>query len=858
MKGPNHHMSAALFLGLLALFASAPPAEAQFLKKLSKGLEKVNNALDKVEKVVTTPSATTKKERSPNQPVNAASVSSASDMSGESASIKTDFSESPDPHMPHFTDSTKFVLLDKTEVGSYFYHPTALTPVSEGFFAVRNQRGQWSFYNAETGECLFKNIGYQANNNPPRFNGGVALVKSGKGRKDGYKILYTDGRIRELDASHATIEDFVDGVAMAKSFDAKYIPSSFYIDINGKKIWPNLTTIGRKMGDLVPTIPMRKVGNGLRAIRKDGKWGFVDSRGVFKIPAQYVSVRDFSDGYAWVTTQIGNDYKIGLINAKGNWAIEPRFKGYNMEISQNYGDFHNGIARVVEDEAIVYYDPKGVELKRFPEAKGTGFTDGYAFVTMPGGTYRINEDFNLSKIGDRYEGFYDVDNFKPSFPFYPVSIVHYNRTAIRPDGLALVYFSPGENLELRPFSADGYAYAETKYRGGTVRGYIRPDGSYTVILGVNANDNHAWGGGPGGPWPEEPPIIGDIPPVPPAPPKEREHTTTPTAKYTVTTVASPAEGGSVNPGVPTSYGEAFKVSAIANPEWKLASITSSSPRSRTMDPKTFTVYEDVTLTANFIKKDKRSAPEAGVWEGIIPYTYNIPEGGRATEEVPLYLELQSTKSVKTPYGDKYGVLTLVFDPEKRYRSGRSVTNTHGGQQYNIMYIPMVVEGVVELDGKKYLQIEGGQLKLGNLFVEPGANDGGANALMANMLLTIFGDDLTLGEGSYLVEFNQSDGKINLGALKRFHTDYGWLPAGDERFMKLRTQGWLWGLDAGFPADFFAGSSALTPSAKRDNLTWYAPLSWYDGNDEAFKAARVTFDKYYKRFISDYLRLWQYE
>ena len=162
-----------------------------------------------------------------------------------------------------------------------------------------------------------------------------------------------------------------------------------------------------------------------------------------------------------------------------------------MEISQNYGDFHNGIARVVEDEAIVYYDPKGVELKRFPEAKGTGFTDGYAFVTMPGGTYRINEDFDLSKIGDRYNDFYGVDNFKPSFPFYPVSIVHYNRTAIRPDGLALVYFSPGENLELRPFSADGYAYAETKYRGGIVRGYIRPDGSYTVILGVNADDNHA-------------------------------------------------------------------------------------------------------------------------------------------------------------------------------------------------------------------------------------------------------------------------------------------------------------------------------------------------------------------------------
>ena len=78
-----------------------------------------------------------------------------------------------------------------------------------------------------------------------------------------------------------------------------------------------------------------------------------------------------------------------------------------------------------------------------------------------------------------------------------------------------------------------------------------------------------------------------------------------------------------------------------------------------------------------------------------------------------------------------------------------------------MYIPMVVEGVVELDGKKYLQIEGGQLKLGNLFVEPGANDGGANALMANMLLTIFGDDLTLGEGSYSLNLTSPMAKSTL-------------------------------------------------------------------------------------------------
>lgn len=838
MKRAYRTISTILIIGL-SIFVFSSTVNAQFFDKLTKGLEKVNKALDKVEETIN-PNEAQKDNKSagrsvtsPQQKAEEKNVPSATTTENENIPKVT----VPQFNTPHLTDSTRLLLLDADEYQSNFYHQTSLTDVSEGIFGIRNKFGEWSFFDAETGQCIFPRIGKAlgSGHELPHFDNGVALVKARSGNKDVYKLLYADGRVKQLDGNYAAIEDFVDGVSMAKTFDGKYIPSIFYIDINGNKIYPSLSRKGKRMGDMLSTTRVRPLCDGLRAIKIDGKWGYIDSKGVVKIQPQFISVRDFSEGYAWVTAKEGTEYKIGLIDTKGQWSIAPKYKGYNMEISSStYGDAHSGRLRVIEGGDLVYYDTSGTEIKRIPGAKGTSFTDGYAYVSTSGKEYVINTDIEPVKVFSE-DNSIDITNETPNFKNYPLAIVNHQRAAITPDGKVAIAFNPSYNLELRDFSKDGYAYAETVFDDETVRGFIRPDGAYTVVISMETDKKTDLELAP----------IDTIGPI-----------TLPTAKYTVTTIANPPEGGSVSAGTSVEYGESYTITATPNNGWKLASIKSSSARSYTNDPTTFNVYEDLTLTANFIKKDEIKPTETGVWSGNYHITYMTPEGLSIDENIPIYLELKSDKSVNTPLGNKYGILTLIFDAEKVYRSGE-VTNTHGGHQCQLMYIPMTVEGKIEIDGKEYLLIEGGQFKIGNILVEDGLKDGGLNAFAANIFLYMFGNDLEIGQGSYLLEISKNGDNITLGSMKRFHTDYGWLDAGDERFTKLITSGIIWGFDSGLPANFF-DKQILTPTQERDDVMWYVPKSWLRDDEDSYRQMKEKFDRVYKGFISDYFKLWKYE
>jgi hypothetical protein len=66
----------------------------------------------------------------------------------------------------------------------------------------------------------------------------------------------------------------------------------------------------------------------------DEKWGFIDEKGKFAIPARFDEVRDFIDDLAPV--RVGR--KWGYIDTAGRMAIEPRF--------QTAGEFHEGLARI--------------------------------------------------------------------------------------------------------------------------------------------------------------------------------------------------------------------------------------------------------------------------------------------------------------------------------------------------------------------------------------------------------------------------------------------------------------------------------------------------------------------------------
>ncbi len=846
----------------LALLALPIEANSQFLKKLSKGLEKVNKTLEDVNKTLDGKSTTTTKQSTQNtgsKKSNEVKQSTTADAPIQNQNSEINQSlldkvaiDTKEPIRPHVTANTRFLLLSGKEYPGDV--KTIVSDVNEGWFAIKNMRGQWSFYNAENGQCLFRNIGtgLGSGHDDPHFNNGVALVKEYQGK--GYKILYSDGQVRPLDGSYVGIQNFVDGVSMAKTFDAAYNSTAFYIDANANKIYPALNR-SAKMGRMLSTHKVRPLNDGLRAVYKDSKWGFVNGKGVMTIAPKFRWVRDFSEGFAWATIEVNGEYKIGLINKTGGWAIQPRYRGYDMDyIEDDFGDASCGILRVRERDDLVYYDTTGKELLRLTGAKGTGFTSGYAFVTIENEeSYIINTDMEVERVIDDSTGEWNISDNTPAFPNYPLAIINNQETAVTPKGDAIIAYNPSYDLYLRPFSSDGYAYAETRFEGGTVKGFINTSGEYTVVMSLDSQDKFNWIDL----QPVDPPFINDprpgdsIPDIPRDTIGPRE---LPATLYAVTTKVEPAEGGVISPGAKLRYGKTYTAQVTPNEGWKLASITSTSKRGKTAESNEFTVYEDMTITANFVEKDVVSTTPTGAWQGKYDLVYTTPDKETIREQIPIYLELSDTKSVSTPMGNKYGILTFVFDPERIYRTGEK-RNTSGGIQRNIMHIPFTVEGQIERNGRKYLLIEGGELKLGNVMVEDGLKDGGVNALVVNIMLRLFGSNLNLDSASYMVAYEKTDEGIKLGSMSRFHEDYGWLTAGDERFRELKTSGIMWSYNTGYPSNMFEGS-VLKPAERRSDITWYAPLSWVFNDGLLHQQLKDAFDKAYRKYISEYTKFWR--
>ena len=61
--------------------------------------------------------------------------------------------------------------------------------------------------------------------------------------------------------------------------------------------------------------------NGYAAVQKNGKWGFINSKGELVIAYQYEDALSFSNGYAAVF----KDGKWGYIDEENSMALEPSF-----------------------------------------------------------------------------------------------------------------------------------------------------------------------------------------------------------------------------------------------------------------------------------------------------------------------------------------------------------------------------------------------------------------------------------------------------------------------------------------------------------------------------------------------------
>lgn len=179
---------------------------------------------------------------------------------------------------------------------------------------------------------------------------------------------------------------FVHGLALVKQND-KY----GYID--GKGMW----VIPAKFDDAKDF-----AANGLAAVEQDGKWGYIDTKGQMVIPPKFNDADTFDVNGLAVAREDG----VGYIDEKGIWVIPPQFYG-----ARNFAA--NGLARVSKENRWGYIDTKGQMVIPFRyQSAGDFAANGLASVRS-GGHYDYSEYIDATGkvvIGEDHK-FYQAGDF---------------------------------------------------------------------------------------------------------------------------------------------------------------------------------------------------------------------------------------------------------------------------------------------------------------------------------------------------------------------------------------------------------------------------------------------------------------
>ena len=222
------------------------------------------------------------------------------------------------------------------------------------------------------------------------YNDGlVAVIKDKK-----WGFLNTEGNI-VIELKYDKVSIFNNGYAIAK------IGADFFV----------LNKSGEETKiESEDIVNVKHIINGLAPFTNSAKQsGFIGTDGKVIIPAKFVSVGFFIDELAWAKTA---DKKLGYINKKGEWVIEPQFlaaknfgivsglariktangwayvnkagKIITIDDTESWGDFNDGLAKGKKAGKTGYYNNKG-EWIIAPELEaGKDFKNGFAAVKKGG------------------------------------------------------------------------------------------------------------------------------------------------------------------------------------------------------------------------------------------------------------------------------------------------------------------------------------------------------------------------------------------------------------------------------------------------------------------------------------------
>lgn len=692
------------------------------------------------------------------------------------------------PKPLQITSETKFVSLPDHEW---------VSPLVDGVWTVKANYA-YAFF-LDDGRKLFDfDWAVSGNRDPQMLEGAVIMFKKGETFGKPQYILYRNGAVKELPASWTgAATNFVDGVALIGRKPQKGGMEYIYINTSGEQVYGKLTSEPDFFDGQNWTVP--PLSEGLRAYKDPvsqnftKKWGFIDANGKIVIPARFDQVRSFSGGYALVKE--GNS--IYFIDHKGNKAFNPVWEEYTD--MDHIGDVRNGYFLLDKWPKRPYYNVKGEQVLEGGDA--TWFCQGYSFYTDPDNSNITRVIDSTLKVVDRIphvESYWNGNICSPVFaPVVNVATVKRERV-IGPDGTTLIQHYPvnketPNNHSIGLFSRSGYAQAELRSNGTTYTGFINLDGQFVIIYDWD-HSLTSFVPDPNNPLvpikdpqPEPSPLPFPITPQPGQPigPIKTTHQT-----YTVTVSAD--GNGKVSGGGKYKLGQKVNLTATPDKDWEFDKWTCETP-GYYGNPSNGIIIDgrDLSFTAHFreIPKEDTILPIANSNAYSAHQRMNTEkDGSGAWVDFDVYLELSADKNIESPYGkNTYGFLTCLIDPTKDVVTEQHYNGNKGTASYKLCFVPMLVSGLINEGGHRYLVLDGGQLLLSDLQFK------GADALTALFLLFVTesegGTFGTVSNGRYrleLTDFDESTGECTFGELYRFHPQMGWVRS--DQYPVKRTSG----------------------------------------------------------------------
>ena len=361
----------------------------------------------------------------------------------------------------------KWGFVDRT--GKYVINPQFknVEPFKNGMAAVQTMDYKFGYIN-EKGSFVINPQFYDADS----FNDGLALVTS-ENDKIGYINKKGNYIIGPFDCEDAI--PFSDGLAFVSPYDSGPV----CYDKNGSKIFElqdvsmvysykeglaRIVGVDGKYGFIdkkgVVVINnqfdnVEDFSEGLAAFEQSGKWGYIDKSGKIVINPQYKMAFQFNDGVAAVIS----GGQCGIIDKKGNYVINPQF--------DNVVVFRDGMAAFLSGESYGFIDKKGKIIINPQFDLADNFRYGLAIVATSNEKFGFidkNGKYAITPQFDFATNFYDNIAFVKSNGKYGI-INKEGKYVVNPqfDMLGIDIYESFDSYEFREWYDNNKNYITNSY-----------------------------------------------------------------------------------------------------------------------------------------------------------------------------------------------------------------------------------------------------------------------------------------------------------------------------------------------------------------------------------------------------------